>query len=102
MSVDARVSLAKCLGLLKFHHLAYKVLKDGILLFDGSRESLRFVQPIANNLLTLKDKFVSDEAVLNKFVRLLEESLPQMMKGLIMKSPRLTVNFSFNSLASQT
>ena len=80
-SIDSRLSLAKSLSNLGYHNLAYKTLKDGVLLFEGSKDSLRFLQPIANTLINLKDKFESDDNALENFVLLLERSLPYLMKN---------------------
>ena len=80
LCVEPRLSLAKSLGLLGHHNLAYKVLRDGILLFQSSKDSLRFLQPLANSLISLKDKFKTDDTSLERFVYLLESSLPYLMK----------------------
>ena len=81
LCVESRLSLAKSLGLLGHHNLAYKVLRDGILLFQSSKDSLRFLQPLANSLISLKDKFSTDDTSLERFVYLLESSLPYLMKN---------------------
>ena len=79
-SFDARQSLSQCLFKLKCPNLSYKILLDGYQLASSLEDGLRYMQPLANILIELKDRFDEDDTSLLKFAESLEQNLPRLCK----------------------